>query len=195
MRSMLAGALAAATIWAAGSAQAEWRAAPARLRAATLARRTPRSATRPGWLAIRLVDAGVAGDSRRWAQTWAGAATLGTALGWLGGGPVTAALGIGIGIGGPWLALCSRRGRGAAAVEAALPSVLEATARGLRAGASLPVALAAAAAGATPAVAHDLAGVASQAGRTGLAAALDGWAAERPLPGCLLYTSPSPRDS
>lgn len=186
MRSVLAGALAAATIWAAGSAQAEWRAAPARLRAATLARRTPRSATRPGWLAIRLVDAGVAGDSRRWAQTWAGAATVGTALGWLGGGPVTAALGIGIGIVGPWLALCSRRGRGAAAVEAALPSVLEATARGLRAGASLPVALAAAAAGATPAVAHDLAGVASQAGRTGLAAALDGWAAERPLPGVRL---------
>ena len=186
MMSLLAGALAAATFWAVGSARAAWWAAPARRRTAALTRPAPARPTRPVWLASRLADAGVSGDPRRWAQLWAGAAACGAALGWLGGGPVTAGLGVGIGIGGPWLALGARRGRGAAAIEAALPPVLKATARSLRAGASLPVALASAAASATPVVAQDLAGVTATAGRVGLAAALDGWAAERPLPGVRL---------
>jgi len=107
-------------------------------------------------------------------------------LGWFGGGLVTALLGLGAAAGGPWLLLSARRGRAATAVEAGLPPVLEATARGLRAGASLPVALAAAASGAAPAVAADLSSLADGAAESGLVSALDRWAASRPLPGVRL---------
>jgi len=107
-------------------------------------------------------------------------------LGWLGGGPALALLGLVATTGGPWLLLSARRGRAASAVEAALPPVLEATARGLRAGASLPVALAAAASGAAPVVVADLNAMAQGAADAGLVAALDRWAVDRPLPGVRL---------
>ncbi len=185
MRSLMAGALAAATAWAAVAARDTWRAAPARARAAALVSRAP-AARGPLWLRVRLEDAAMPGRPGHWAGAWAGVATAAVVLGWLGGGPVTALLGLGVASGGPWLLLGARRGRAAAAVEAGLPPVLEATARGLRAGASLPVALAAAASGSAPTIASDLALVANRAAEAGLVTALDGWAAERPLPGVRL---------
>lgn len=185
MRSVLAGVLAAATAVAAVAARDSWRAAPVRVRAAGLVQSWPADGG-PVWLRARLADAGVPGSARRWARTWVGLMAFAGVLGWLGGGPVTALLGVATAAGGPWLLLGARRGRGAAAVEAALPPVLEATARGLRAGASLPVALAAAASGAAPVLAPELAAVAAGAGGPGLVVALDRWAGRRPLPGVRL---------
>ena len=185
MRALLAGGLAAATVWAAVAARDAWRAAPARVRVAALIRRPPTDGG-PSWLVARLSDAGVRGDAAHWGRAWVGLTGVGAVLGGLGGGPATALLGLGAAIAGPWLLLGARRGRAAAAVEAALPPVLEATARGLRAGASLPVALAAAASGAAPAVASDLALLTEGAAESGLVAALDRWAAARPLPGVRL---------
>jgi tight adherence protein B len=77
-----------------------------------------------------------------------------------------------------------RRRRRDTAVVAALPDVLERVASGLRAGAAPLRALAEAAGGADlPApLAADLARVIDRAGEGELVAALDRWAAERPLP-------------
>lgn len=187
MRGLLAGALAAATAWTTVMAGDAWRAAPARARAAALGRRLPPTGIDgPDWLLARLADAGVPGHARRWARVWTGVTLASVMVGWIGGGPATAALGLAAAAGAPWLMLGARRGRGPAAVEASLPPVLEATARGLRAGASLPVALAAAASGAAPVVAPDLAVVAADAAEAGLAPALDRWATERPLAGVRL---------
>lgn len=186
MRGLLAGALVAATAWAAASAGQAWKQVPARARAAALARPAPRPSkgdARPLWLARRLADGGVKGSPWRWGEAWCAFAACGLILGWVGGGTAAAALGLTAAAGGPWLFLGSRRGRGPAAAEAALPPVLEATARGMRAGASLPVALAAAAQGAAPAVAADLEAVTAGAAEAGLVAALDEWADRRPLPG------------
>ena len=184
MRPLVAAALAAAVVWAAGSSRAAWLAAPSRGRAAAL--RPPALGNRPLRLASLLAEAGIAGQARSWARVWAGLGVGGLGLGWLAGGPVLAGLGLSACVVGPWLLLSTRRGRGPAALEAGLPPVLEATARGLRAGASLPVALASAAAAAAPAVAPDLASVVSGAGNDGLVAALDRWAAKRPRPGVRL---------
>ena len=184
-RSLVAGGLAAATGWAGVAAGEAWRAAPARARLATLVRRSAPTG-RPAWLAVRLADGGVPGPAQQWAGGWVGLVLGGLVLGWLAGGPVTGLLGIAAAGGGPWLLLGARRGRAGSAVEAGLPPVLEATARGLRAGASLPVALAAAASGAAPVIAADLRAVAEGAAEAGLASALDRWAASRPLPGVRL---------
>lgn len=184
MRPLAAAALAAALVWAAGASRAAWQAAPTLARAAALRPQVP--ADRPAWLASRLAEADIAGRARSWVRVWAGLLGGGVALGWLAGGPALAGLGLAACTGGPWLVLSARRGRGPAALEAALPPVLEATARGLRAGASLPVALASAAAGAAPAVAPDLAPVVSGSAGDGLVAALDRWADGRPLPGVRL---------
>jgi len=184
MRALVAAALAAAVVWTVVSSQAAWQAAPARVRAAALRRAAP--AHRPAWLAGRLAEAGIAGRACSWARVWAGLAGGGGALGWRTGGPALAGLALAACVGGPWLLLGTRQGRGSAAIEAALPPVLEATARGLRAGASLPMALATAAVGAAPAAAPDLAAVVSGAAHDGLVAALDRWAVERPLPGVRL---------
>jgi tight adherence protein B len=76
------------------------------------------------------------------------------------------------------------RRRREAAVVAALPDVLERVAAGLRAGAA-PLGALAEAAGSADLPEHlgaDLNGVLDRARERGLAAALDGWAAERPLP-------------
>ncbi len=175
----------AATFWAALSARDLWRAAPARARAATLAPPRPAGGG-PAWLTTRLADAGIRGGASSWTRAWLGLVGTCAGLGWLAGGPASALLGTGAAATGPWLLLGARRGRSAAAIEAALPPVLEATARGLRAGASLPVALAAASSGAAPVVASDLAMVAEGAAGPGLVAALDRWAADRPLPGVRL---------
>ena len=175
----------AATFWAAVTARDLWRAAPARARAATLARPRPTGGG-PSWMAERLTDAGVRGGASGWTRGWIVLAGTGVVLGWLGGGPATAFLGLGAAGAGPWLLLGARRGRSSAAIEASLPPVLEATARGLRAGASLPVALAAASSGAAPLVGSDLALVAEGAAGPGLVAELDRWAATRPLPGVRL---------
>ncbi len=185
MRPLVAAALAAAAVWTAGSSRAAWLAAPVRGRAAAL-RPAPVCVDRPAWLVARLAEAGMAGRARLWARVWAGLGVGGLGLGWVVGGPALAGLGLAAGVGGPWLLLSARRGRGPAALEAALPPVLEATARGLRAGASLPVALASAAAGSAPAVTPDLASVVSGAAQDGLVPALDRWAARRPLPGVRL---------
>jgi tight adherence protein B len=184
---LTAGWLAAATVWAAASARACWLAGPARRRSAGLRRRAPAAPSPPGsWLARPLDDAGLGGSPQRWAGAWAGLVVAATGAALTAGGPPLAALAAGAAGLGPWLWLRSRRGRGAAAVEAALPPVLEAIARSLRAGASLPMAVAAAASGAPPAVAGDLAGVVAGSSRRGLVASLDRWATERPLPGVRL---------
>ena len=183
-----AGLLAGATVWAMGATATSWLAAPARIRAAGL-RRLPPPPPDGSWLATRLADAGLPGPARRWRAAWIGLAAAGASGALVAGGPALAALGLAAAVSGPWLLLRARRGVGAATVEAALAPVLEATARGLRAGASLPTALAAAATGAAPAVSADLAGVAGAAGAAtggGLVAALDRWADDRPLPGVRL---------
>jgi tight adherence protein B len=82
--------------------------------------------------------------------------------------------------------LWAARGRADRALEQAIPALLDEVARGLRSGAGLHQALAAAAAGPGP-VAGDLAEVLAEveAGRA-LVAALEDWAARRPLPGVRL---------
>lgn len=186
VRALGAGGLAAATVWAAADARRSWLAAPARVRAAGLRRREPSPPRRRGWLAGRLDDAGVGGSSARWALAWVGLVAVAVACALIAGGPSLGALGAGVATGGPWLLLWARRGRGPAAIEAGLPPVLEATARGMRAGASLPHALAAAAPGATRGLAGDLDRVAGGAADAGLVVALDRWAVARPLPGVRL---------
>lgn len=185
MTSLIAGGLVAATFWAAATARDAWKAAPARARAAALAQPRPAGGG-PTWLAVLLADAGMPGTARAWTRAWIALAGTALVLGWLGGGPVTALLAVAAAGIGPRLLLSARRGRSAAAIEAALPPVLEATARGLRAGASLPVALAAASSGAAPVIVHELAEVTEAAADQGLVAALDGWAATRQLPGVRL---------
>ena len=182
---MAAGGLAAATVWALVAAIEAWRSGPARVRVAAL-RPVVAPAPDGSWLGLRLADAAVSGQARRWVVAWAGLTAAAVGLAGLGGGPALAVLVLAVSLGGPALALDARRGRGAAAVEAALPPVLETTARGLRAGASLPLALAASASGAAPAVAADLVAVVGETPRVGLVEALDRWAAARPLPGVRL---------
>ena len=183
---LLAGGLAAATVWATASARVCWLAGPARARVAALRRRAPALVQQDGWLAGRLDDAGLGGRPRRWAMAWVGSSVCGAGAALLAGEPSLAVLAAAAAAAGPGLVLRARRGRGAAAIEAALPPVLEATARSMRAGASLPMALAASAEGAAPALAADLAGVVAGAPAAGLVASLDRWAAERPLPGVRL---------
>lgn len=186
MRALGAAGLAAATVWAAADARRCWLAAPARVRAAGLRRRVVAPPRRRGWLAARLDDAGVGGPARRWAVAWVGLVAVAVAAAFVAGGPSLGGLGAGMATGGPWLLLRARRGKGAALLEAGLPPVLEATARGMRAGASLPLALAAAAPGAPRGLASDLEGLVDGAADAGLVVALDRWAAARPLPGVRL---------
>jgi len=186
MRDVAAGGLAAATVWAAVTFGDSWRAAPARARAGALRPAPVAPPPEGSWLAVRLADAAVPACARRFAAAWAGLGAAAVLLGVLAGGPFLAVVALAASVGGPWLALDARRGRGAAAVEAALPPVLETTARGLRAGASLPMALAGAASGAAPAVAGELTALVAAAPQAGLVAALDRWAADRPLPGVRL---------
>lgn len=187
MTGLAAGGLAAATAWAVVTARDAWVAAPARARLARLRPSLPPTTDADGsWLGGRLADAGFAGPTRRWATAWIGSVAALVLLATLAGGAGLAVLAMTAGLAGPWLALAARRGRSAAAIEAALPPVLETTARGMRAGASLPMALAAAASGTTPALASDLAALASEASDAGLVAALDGWSSRRPLPGVRL---------
>lgn len=183
---MIVGALAAATAWAAASAKACWLAGPARVRAAGLRRPPPPPPPPRSWLADRLQDAGVDGLPRRWAMSWMGLVAVAAAGGLLAGGFPLGALAVAAAGSGPWVALQARRGRGAARIEAALPPVLEAAARGIRSGASLPMALAAAASGAPGVLASDLASVVAATPAGGLVTSLDRWAAHRPLPGVRL---------
>lgn len=186
VRALGAGGLAAATAWAVADARRCWLAAPARVRAVGLRRRVPVPSSRRHWLADRLEDAGIGGPSSRWALAWMGLVAVAAAGALVAGGPSLGVLGAAVATGGPWLLLRARRGRGAVAVEAGLPPVLEATARGMRAGASLPLALAAAAPGAPRLLADDLDGLVGGAADAGLVVALDRWAAARPLPGVRL---------
>lgn len=189
MSGLVAAGLAASTVWAVIAAGDAWRAAPVRARLARL--RPPPAAVSgdDGWLARSLVDAGVPGSASRWRAGWSGLVASAGLLGLVAGGPALALLALAAASGGPVLALAARRGRGSAAVEAALPPVLEATARGLRAGASLPMALAAAASGAAPAVAGDLHALAASAPEAGLVAALDRWSDQRSLPAVRLASA------
>lgn len=88
---------------------------------------------------------------------------------------------------GPAAALRAMRGRGTARYEAGLAPALEALARSLRSGAGIRTALGEAGAGAPPGLQADLARVVSDSERgDGLVAALDAWAARRPLRGVAL---------
>lgn len=111
-----------------------------------------------------------------------------TLVGGLAAGGVGAALVAGVAaVAGPIVAWRLLRHRHAAQLEAALPSVVEAVARGLRSGGSLRQALDEAAAAATGALASDLSAVVGSARRGApLVEALESWAQRRPLPGVRL---------
>jgi len=102
-------------------------------------------------------------------------------------GPTLAAGAAALGIAGPAVFLRSRRGRGDARLEAALPGALEAVARALRTGASLRQAVAEAASRTRGPLGHELEKVSTRAERgVPLVSALDDLATRRPLSGVRL---------
>jgi len=91
----------------------------------------------PKGLESTLARAAVPFDPERVATAWALGVVAAGALGTVLGGPWLGAILGGVGVAVPALALYGARGRSAAQVRAALPGLLEATARSLRSGASL----------------------------------------------------------
>ena len=144
----------------------------------------------PPWLAPRLHDAGLqVAPSAAWTG-WAGAAVVAPVAAVRLGGPAAGLLTVALAVCAPCLAWRLLRHRGAACVEAALPSAVEAVAAGLRSGASLRQALAESARTTPGPVGDDLAAVAGAVERgAGVVAALEGWAARRPLPGVRLVVA------
>ena len=151
--------------------------APAR----TCALPTPRSLE--GRLAAAGIDVPVATVWHGWL---AGGALL-VIAGLAAGGPAAAALGAVLAAGGPWAVLATLHGRADRLLEAALPEALEAVARSLRGGASVPTAVFEAGERLPGPLGGDLRAVAAAVAAGGrLEAALDGWAAARPLAGVRL---------
>lgn len=118
-----------------------------------------------------------------WLASAAGAALAGFGV----GGPGAAVVLLAVAACGPAALLWSRRGRGEALMEAALPALLEAVSRSLRSGASLRQALEEAAPNQGGQLGIELRRVVSEGGQgRPLADALDGLAIRRPLPGVRL---------
>lgn len=143
----------------------------------------------PSWLSGRLMAAGVVvGHASVW-QGWLLAGAGVTALAALAGGPGPAAVAAVAAVTVPPTALFACAGRADRLLEAALPEVLEAVARGVRSGASLRQAVEEAAA-APGLLGHDLRLVTAEvAAGVPLVTALDGWGRRRPLPGVRLAVS------
>lgn len=141
----------------------------------------------PRWLAPALENAGVDVEPAvAWALWWTGGAVLVLVVLAV-GGAVPAALALGAAVVAPLLALRSRRGHGAARVEAALPVALEAMARALRSGASMRQAVTEAATATPGPLAGELRLVGAQAARgASLLSALEALAERQPLPGVRL---------
>lgn len=144
----------------------------------------------PAWLGPRLTAMGVAMAPEAAFTAWAGTAAVTVTAALLGAGPGAAALAAAVVAGGPWLVWRVLRHRGDALLDAALPAAVEAVAAGLRSGASLRQAVAGAAGATTGTLGDDLAAVATAIERgAGVVAALEGWAARRPLPGVRLVVA------
>ena len=141
----------------------------------------------PGWLAARLVDAGVAVAPASVWRAWLATSTTAGGWGFLGAGAGAGVLAAVVAVAGPCLAWRLLRHRGASRVEAALPAAVEAVAASLRSGASLRQAVGEAAAATPGLLGTDLAQVAVATERGGgLIGALEAWADRRPLPGVRL---------
>ena len=144
----------------------------------------------PQWLGVRLVDMGLAVDPATAWVVWAGGALTVTAWALVAAGAGAGLLAAGVVAGSPYLGWRLLRHRGDAAIEAALPAAVETVAAGLRSGASLRQALGEAAAATPGALGADLVAVAQSTERgSGVVAALEGWAARRPLPGVRLVVA------
>lgn len=144
----------------------------------------------PGWLAPRLLAAGVGADPGLCWTAWMAVAGALATFAVVGFGAGAAVLAAGSVVAGPVLAWRLLRHRGDARLEAALPGAVEAVAAGLRSGASLRQALAEAARATPGGLGDDLADVTMATERgAGLVAALEGWAVRRPLPGVRLVVA------
>jgi len=118
---------------------------------------------------------------------WLAGGALLVIAGLAAGGPAAAALGAVLAAGGPWAVLATLHERADRLLEAALPEALEAVARSLRGGASVPTAVSEAGERLSGPLGGDLRAVAAAVAAGGrLEAALDGWAAARPLAGVRL---------
>lgn len=144
----------------------------------------------PARLVRGLADAGLVLDARRAWGAWLLTVALALCVALVAGGPGLGVVVVLITTVGPAVGLRAASGRADRLLEDGLPDALEAMARALRSGASLRQAVAEAAAATPGALGADLSGVAHEVshGRA-LADALDGWAAQRPLPGVRLATS------
>jgi tight adherence protein B len=141
----------------------------------------------PARVASALLDAGFDGDPAVPWSAWLAAVGAAAATGMLAGSPGFAVLGAAALAVGAAAGLRTRRGRGDATVERALPAALEAVARGLRSGASLTQALDEAANAAQGSLGAELRRVTREAGHgAGLVDALEQLAVRRPLPGVRL---------
>jgi tight adherence protein B len=141
----------------------------------------------PRWLGRALAEAGLDVDPAVAWSAWCGGAVLVTALAVLLGGPGPGVLAAAATAATPLLVLRSRRGRGDARLEAALPAALESVARTLRSGGSIRQAVEEAAAMTPGPLGDELARVATSAARgVPLVIALEDLAGRRPLPGVRL---------
>lgn len=167
---------------------------PPRRRAVTRLRRSTGSGARvgrprpvPRWLPAALDACALAWDAGQVWTAWLLGAGAVLAVGLVAGGPGAAAVAAACAVAGPVLAWRLLRHRGDARLEAELPAGVEAVARSLRSGGSLRQGLAEAAAGASGRLGADLLAVErSLAAGAAVVAALEGWAARRPLPGVRL---------
>ncbi|HEX3393727.1 MAG TPA: type II secretion system F family protein [Acidimicrobiales bacterium] len=141
----------------------------------------------PRWLPAALVAADVGIDAATAWKLWCGGVVVSVTVLSVMAGPALAVAALIAGVAGPAVALRSRRGRGDARVEAALPGALEAVARALRTGASLRQAVGEAAERTPGPLGHELGRVSTQTDRGApLVAALEDLAQRRPLPGVRL---------
>ena len=134
----------------------------------------------PTWLATQLRELQVpidAGDVWRW---WRASAIAAAIAGFLVGGPVLAALGPGMVVVAPVIAVAVQRSRTEAAYDTNLAAFLDAVGRGLRSGGSLPVAIQEASLVVRGAVAVDTQRLAANVARgQPIEEGLDVWAARR----------------
>jgi tight adherence protein B len=153
-------------------------------------RRRPPLLTPPPRVAAALADADLAVPAALAWTAWVGSAVLGALVALVAGGPGLAGVAVAALVLGPALVLRTRRGRGDARIEQALPGALEAVARSLRSGASLRQAVEEAGGntrGGGRALAGELSRAAAEAAQgASLVSALEAVAVRRPLPGVRL---------
>ena len=151
---------------------------------AEAAARAPKA---PAWLGSRLEAAAIAVAPEVAFRAWVVTAVLAVATTFAAAGAGAAGLVAALAVGAPWLGWRLLRHRGQAALETALPGAVEAVAAGLRSGSSLRQALGTAATATGGPLGDDLANVVAATERgAGVVAALEQWAARRPLPGVRL---------